>query len=90
MTEEEVVVYDDTHVNLIYCFIHDVFEVLKPDVYKVCYECKHVYNTPQDLEAAYTRVVRELNENVEADLRELPEHKPADQIYFCQECIHDF
>ena len=90
MTSEEVVVYDDSHVNLIYCHIHDVFEVLKPNAYQVCFECKHVYNTSQDLEEAYTRIVRELNKTAESDMREFPDHKPAYKIYFCQECLHDF
>lgn len=89
--ESEVVVYDDSHINLIYCHIHDCFEVMRPDAYQVCFECKHVYNTAEDLEEAYTRVVSEMNRNAEAWGNSiLPVHRPADQIFFCQECIHDF
>ena len=81
---------DDSHVNLIECHIHNVFEVMLPNPYQVCFECKHVYNTPQDLEAAYTDTVREMNKHREREEPFAPEYKPADKIYFCQECIHDF
>ena len=91
MTEQEVVVYDDTHVNLILCWSHNVYEVLKQGAYQVCFECKHVYMTAEDLEKAYTRVVREMNlDCARTGEAPIPEHKPASEIYFCQECVHDF
>ena len=88
---DTVLVYNDDHVNLILCIIHNVFEVMGPETYRVCFECKHVYSTPADLEAAWTRTVREINQSAaEHNAPLISEHRSADEIYFCQECIHDF
>jgi hypothetical protein len=60
--------------------MHHVKEIEPGEtVYRVCGECWHVYRTAADLEAAW--------------MREAPEGcppRPADEIFFCQECIHDF
>lgn len=86
-----VVLYNDSHVNLILCYIHNVFEVMRPDAYRVCFECKHVYNTPADLEKAYAREVVRMNETDPTCQPPLdPKGRKANEIYFCQECVHDF
>lgn len=86
-------IYSYEHVNLWYCHIHNVFEICVAEPYRVCFECSHVYNKPSDLEAAYSAVVAEMNTSGVAedpDYEPLPTYKPAEVIYFCQECIHDF
>jgi hypothetical protein len=62
--------------------------------YQVCFECKHVYVTAEDLVVAYNRVITEMNRNMGpghaklALLTSSPES--AKRIYFCQLCMHDF
>lgn len=70
------VVPEDQH----HCWVHHAKEA-EPDeaVYIVCGECFHVYRTGADLEAAYER----------EKPYGCPEQRAA-EIYFCQECLHDF
>lgn len=71
------VLADDEH----HCWFHHADE--NPDgAFIVCGECWHVYRTAADLEVAYERAIAEMG---------LPPHyKDAADIFFCQECIHDF
>lgn len=63
-----------------HCFMHHVNERIPPDTHIVCFECGHVYATPQAL--------------IDTFNREKPDDEPlevdADKIFFCPECIHDF
>lgn len=66
-----------------HCWIHHANEAVE-DPYIVCGECGHVYVTAEDLEAAWAR-------EVATDPNWLGKTIPkADEIGFCQECIHDF
>ena len=78
----------------VHCWEHDVDEIQTPTSYKRCFECKHVYQTAQDLIDAYNQVVAEMN--ADGARRYGAEHEPrpprtsAEDIYFCQHCMHDF
>lgn len=61
-----------------HCHIHNVDED-DTDAYRVCIECGHVYKTPEHLLAAYREKAPD----------GAPDRKP-DEIFFCQECLHDF
>lgn len=63
------------------CYFHGV-EPIPADAYRVCAECGHCYNTREDL----------VSEDVK--LRrwglDIPLPDPADEIYTCPLCLHDF
>jgi hypothetical protein len=73
-----------------HCHWHDEDERSLPS-YRICFECSHVYRSPEELQ-------REWLENYPED----PEGKwgsptlrpalapPVDGIYFCPLCFHDF
>jgi len=69
-----------------HCFFHHVDE---PDdgAYRVCFECKHVYRTAEALREAWAEVA------VDAGVTRLALHviaPPAEEIYGCPYCCHDF
>lgn len=66
--------------NTSHCFIHHVNEPAPPESFIVCFECGHVYRTPQHLLEVFNREKPE----------ECPPETDADKIFFCPECIHDF
>jgi len=70
-----------------WCYIHNKSEPATDTTYRVCGECNHVFETPADLESAdYDLRMhwhREYNDVV-------PHRMPADHIYACPECSHDF
>jgi hypothetical protein len=84
------------------CFIHG-YEPIPGGYYTICGECGHVYGTPEALRAAYRREIeritaefqRQINAGgtlaggllAEIDPLVVP---PAEDIPFCQECLHDF
>lgn len=79
--------------NVSHCWCHHVNEPIPADVYQVCFECGHVYATAADLLAAYERETKRLQES--DFFPDFPDEKAkrpssADEIFFCQECIHDF
>ena len=68
-----------------HCYWHHVDE---PDdgAYRVCFECKHVYVTAEDLRQAW-------RDEVVPALREYgreAEPPPAEEIYACVFCCHDW
>lgn len=80
-------------------------EPIVGDVYRVCLECGHVYNTAKELKKAYRKnnscswkelrcMKRELNMTLMDCVKDKLSIKkfiiPADEIFFCQYCIHDF
>jgi hypothetical protein len=79
-----------------YCFCHYRFEEIPAGgAFIICFECGHVYATAQDLVDAWNREVDRMNADP------LPESKfegpiprrtleTVGEIFFCQECIHDF
>lgn len=78
-----------------FCFAHYVVEPIPGDVYQVCFECKHVYPTARSLVDAYNREI----DHIELiPLVDFPPDEPlepktveqVDEIWFCQECLHDF
>lgn len=90
------VIPEDEH----HCYIHHVDEWPADGVtYRTCWECAHVYLTSEDLEAAYQREILVLNASeilyrltdpVPSVMEEPLQPKKAEDIYFCQECLHDF
>lgn len=66
-----------------FCWCHNAHE---PDdgAYRACFECGHVYPLASDLEAAYEEVVRSM------DPTAVPRKLRADDIGFCQYCLHDW
>lgn len=68
------VIGDDEH----HCWIHHEDEWVD-EPFIVCPECFHVYATAEDLETAWQR-----------EFPEGTEPRPAAEIFFCQECVHDF
>lgn len=73
------------------CAIHDKAEPVTEHTYRVCFECGHVYERPADLVKEYERIVKQMNDDLKSQEKRLyPWTKPADEIYFCQLCLHDF
>ena len=72
----------------IYCWMHDTLESWFPTIYQWCFECRHVYRTAEDLENDYAEAVKEIKKH--RGFEHLEDTKPADKIYFCQHCLHDF
>lgn len=81
------------------CWSHYEIEPLGLDPYRVCFECGHVYQSPADLVAAYNAVVSDKIENPPpippgVDWEWSPPRPKtiddAPEIFFCQECLHDF
>lgn len=76
------IVPDEEH----HCWWHHAKEVEDGEVvYRICPECWHVYRTPEDLIEAWKREVA----TVDGEMLP-PPPRNADDIGFCQECIHDF
>lgn len=85
--------------NVSHCYIHDVDEEVPDTYYQVCFECGHVYATKADLEQRYYEELlklrsdqerRELLETGKTKLRAPVARESAGNIFFCQECLHDF
>lgn len=66
-----------------YCWVHDELEPRSENPYLVCFECGHVYETEADLERDYM-------EERPKDTPITVTPVPADEIYFCPHCLHDF
>jgi hypothetical protein len=80
-----------------FCWVHYVHEPVPADVYRICFECKHVYPTAQSLVDAWNREVERINcerpiEDFDGPAEPIPRLTvdQVDRIFFCQECIHDF
>lgn len=67
----------------VHCWIHDVDEIATDDSYKVCFECRHVYQTAERLWAAH------LAHYVGVAPADLPPFDP-DRLVSCPLCAHDF
>lgn len=72
-----------------YCSVHEEQEEMVTEPYQVCFECGHVYNNPADLVTAYERTVAEMIKLDKEGGPFMPK-KEAHEIFFCQECLHDF
>jgi hypothetical protein len=84
------------------CYIHG-YEPWPERFYMQCFECGHVYATPDDLRGAYRRAIehiaavylqernsgRQFHDGLHAEIDPLVV-PPAENIPFCQECLHDF
>lgn len=64
-----------------HCHSHYVDEPAD-GAWRVCFECGHVYRSPEELQ-------REWTENAPPDMRDEPA-PPVEQIYFCPLCVHDW
>lgn len=78
-----------------YCHACDRLESVPPGVkpYVFCLECGHVYWTPEELLARYNQKCDEMDARADDDFPAMdPEHRfmRVEDIYFCQECTHDF
>ena len=71
----------DTH-----CYFHHVDES-DAGAYRVCFECKHVYLTAEDLRAAFMAEVMPCLVSASAPPIQPP---PAEDIYGCAYCAHDW
>jgi hypothetical protein len=75
------------------CYFHGVEPVPPGGYYIMCMECGHCYDTEDDLRRAYRVIVEQWAASSLArgchdiDPLTVP---PASDIYFCQECAHDF
>jgi len=67
----------DTH-----CWSHDVDES-DAGAWRVCFECRHVYQSPEELQ-------REWTENAPPDLPDRETPPAVERIYFCPLCLHDW
>ncbi len=66
-----------------HCSFHHVDEPAE-GAYLICFECGHAYLTAEDLRAAFMA-------EVAPDLSSpLPEPPPAEGVWFCPLCAHDF
>lgn len=87
MTEDELVCHPD------YCHGCHRIETIPPDVspFMVCGECRHVYWTAEELVRRYRVEASVLAVRCGLDLAPSDVAGPAaDEIAFCQECLHDF
>jgi hypothetical protein len=66
-----------------HCYWHHVDEPAD-GAYRVCFECRHVYPTAEDLRAAFAS---EISPDLDDPAAEPP---PAEQIYACPLCAHDW
>lgn len=100
--------HDDTSLSC--CWAHQRVEAVPADVYRVCYECGHVYRRALSLRLAYLRESWKIAKHPiqppsfaphvaappapwwrrYATLLLRVAHLDADDIHFCQECVHDF
>lgn len=69
-----------------FCHCHHRYEPVPEDVYRVCFECGHVYGTAADLVDAYNAAVGTTPPVGRVQMDE----DDADKIFFCQHCVHDF
>lgn len=68
----------------VYCYSHEAWESHNPETaYQQCFECKHVFKTPEELEAA-EKALRE------RESRYTNPNIPAAVIFACPYCLHDF
>jgi hypothetical protein len=67
--------------------------------YRICYECKHVFQTAEELVAVFNATGRQSAEECnkwmakEWDNWEPVQFEPVDdaeQVFFCPLCMHDF
>jgi len=71
-----------------FCWEHCVHEYVGK-AHEVCFECGHVYRYWWSLKLAYYKAIRSFSDNpgrFECITRTLQKK----EIYFCQECLHDF
>lgn len=71
-----------------HCFIHHEDEPVPQDCFLICYECQHVYRTPQDL-------VEQHNAAMDLIMEPGETWKPltveqVGEIFSCPVCAHDF
>lgn len=73
----------------VHCWIHHEDEEVPANVYRICFECSHVFTTPEALIISYNSDLDELNQraNYPIPVKKLDE---VDSIFFCPECLHDF
>jgi hypothetical protein len=76
---------DPASVYSLHCWSHDVDEVVfgPEPIYKVCFECKHVYQTEEELREAYICNAPEM-------YKDMARRTKTEDIYFCAYCLHDF
>lgn len=71
-----------------HCYIHNRHEPSLPGDYRACLECGHVYRTPWEVMLELLFLYRHwFNMGWDKFLQPIP---PADEIYSCPLCTHDF
>lgn len=65
----------------LWCHVHNVEEYENDDTYLICYECNHVYQTSDDLIAAFMPLSERYGDGAP--------RQPKD-IHSCPLCAHDF
>lgn len=71
-----------------HCYAHNVDEPSRPDDYRTCGECFHVFRTEQELiEAWLATVAPVIHDGRPTEPVAIP---TGEQIYACPHCVHDF
>ena len=81
---------DDPALPPFWCWWHAKWEYSPHYPYIVCFECRHVYVTGDDLLAAQHRMVDMLKKSNPEAFAHVIKATDPEQITFCQECLHDF
>lgn len=69
------------NIEIAWCWSHAVLEpYVQGASYQSCYECFHVYQTPEELVRLY---------NLDKP-KDCPDELDVKKIYFCPLCMHDF
>ena len=72
------------------CFWHQRWEYSNHQPYIVCFECRHMYVTGDDLLQAHADEVAYLKREDPDHFSHILKATDPDEITFCQYCLHDF
>lgn len=78
-----------------YCYGCAKSEIQYPHTFRVCFECKHVYETAKDLIDMYNKEGRRVHaktfrEEGGFEMGEWKDKTKVKDIHFCPVCLHDF
>lgn len=78
--------------TVVVCAIHGAIEVDRPDDYKSCGECLHVWRTEADFVADVQRADKEHRQAIlkYEGVEPGPDSSPPQERSFCPLCTHDF
>ena len=76
-----------------FCWSHYANEPITEDIYLVCFECKHAFQTEQELIDAHNAILHQpLSHSVDPDWEGtvLPDVASGQEVFCCPHCVHDF